>query len=244
MAAALAGLILVMEPPAKDATQWNTATQAGPIPTPEEIASYTTKLTKIMNVDIPSYTKGGGGNYKELDGNDKRKKAIEAWQKREWPDAKAESRKQKTPSANVPFWSTAATTKQDMEHRGGGKTWKVRVVVQPPSYRLDFGLYKGLTVPQVTRAGRKGKVASGAAYIGIFNSGAQITGIDRVFKTYAAICSKVGLSRYTVYSDNSGVPGAVVQHNNAEFGRLDNPELYMGLHRVPATYENADFDRK
>ena len=27
-----------------------------------------------------------------------------------------------------------------------------------------------------------------------------------------------GLSRYTVYSDNSGVPGAVVQHNNAEFG--------------------------
>lgn len=27
-----------------------------------------------------------------------------------------------------------------------------------------------------------------------------------------------GLSRYTVYSDNSSVPGAVVQHNNAEFG--------------------------
>jgi len=27
---------------------------------------------------------------------------------------------------------------------------------------------------------------------GIRNSGAQITGIDRVFKTYAAICSKVG----------------------------------------------------
>ena len=53
-----------------------------------------------------------------------------------------------------------------------------------------------------------------------------------------------GLSRYTVYSDNSGVPGAVVQHNNAEFGRLDHPELYMGLHGVPATYENADFDRK
>lgn len=127
MAAALAGLILVMEPPAKDAAQWNTAMQAGPIPTPEEIASYTTKLTKIMNVDIPSYNKGRGrykaadtarvseiskvslpdlrfgktpspqvwahltlGNYKVLDGNDKRKKAIEAWQKREWPDAKAE----------------------------------------------------------------------------------------------------------------------------------------------------------
>jgi hypothetical protein len=53
-----------------------------------------------------------------------------------------------------------------------------------------------------------------------------------------------GLSRYTVYSDNSGVPGAVVQHNNAEFGRLDHPELYTGLHGVPATYENADFDRK
>ena len=55
MAAALAGLTLVMEPPAKDAAQWNTAMQAGPIPTPEEIASYTTKLTKIMNIDIPSY---------------------------------------------------------------------------------------------------------------------------------------------------------------------------------------------
>ncbi len=32
--------------------------------------------------------------------------------------------------------------------------------------------------------------------------------------------------------------------NNAEFGRLDHPELYMGLHGVPATYENGDFDRK
>lgn len=53
-----------------------------------------------------------------------------------------------------------------------------------------------------------------------------------------------GLSQYIVYSDNSGDLGAVVQHNNAEFGRLDHPELYMGLHGVPATYENADFDRK
>ena len=35
-----------------------------------------------------------------------------------------------------------------------------------------------------------------------------------------------------------------IQRNNAEFGRLDHPELYMGLHGVPATYENADFDRR
>ena len=154
-----------MEPPAKDATQWNTATQAGPIPKPEEIASCTTKLTKIMNVDIPSYHNKAAdtarvseiskvslpdlrfgktpapqvwahltlGNYKELDGNDKRKKAIEAWQKREWPDAKAESRKQKTPSANVPFWSTAATTKQDMEHRGGAKLGRCVLLYSTPT---------------------------------------------------------------------------------------------------------------
>jgi hypothetical protein len=35
-----------------------------------------------------------------------------------------------------------------------------------------------------------------------------------------------------------------IQHNNAEFGRLDHFERYMGLHGVPATYENADFDFK
>ena len=29
------------------------------------------------------------GNLKDLDGHDKLRKAIEAWQKREWPDAKA-----------------------------------------------------------------------------------------------------------------------------------------------------------
>lgn len=156
MAAALAGLTLVMEPPAKDAAQSNTAMQAGPIPTPEEIADYTTKLTKIMNVDIPSYNKGRGrykaadtarvseiskvslpdlrfgktpspqvwahltlGNYKELDGNDKRKKAIEAWQKREWPDAKAERSTAEDAQRQRTILSTAATTKQDMEHRGG-----------------------------------------------------------------------------------------------------------------------------
>jgi len=133
-------------------------------------AAGTARVSEISKMSLPDLRLGKTpspqvwahltlGNYKELDGNDKRKKAIEAWQKRGWPDAKAESRKQKTPSANVPFWSTAATTKQDMEHRGGAKLGR------PPSYRLDFGLYKGLTVPQVTRAGRKGTVASGAAYI-------------------------------------------------------------------------------
>lgn len=167
MAAALAGLILVMEPPAKDAAQWNTAMQAGPIPTPEEIASYTTKLTKIMNVDIPSYNKGRGrykaadtarvseiskvslpdlrfgktpspqvwahltlGNYKVLDGNDKRKKAIEAWQKREWPDAKAE----RSTAEDAQRQRTILEYCRDNQARygtpGGGKTWKVRVVVQ------------------------------------------------------------------------------------------------------------------
>jgi len=38
--------------------------------------------------------------------------------------------------------------------------------------------------------------------------------------------------------------GKLIQPNNAEFGRLDHFELYMGLHGVPATYENADFDRR
>lgn len=36
--------------------------------------------------------------------------------------------------------------------------------------------------------------------------------------------------------------GECVQLNNAEFGKLDHPEMYMGLHGVPATYENADYD--
>jgi len=33
--------------------------------------------------------------------------------------------------------------------------------------------------------------------------------------------------------------GRCIQLNNAEFGRLDHPELYMGLHGVPAPYENG-----
>lgn len=42
-----------------------------------------------------------------------------------------------------------------------------------------------------------------------------------------------------IYNDTDG---KAIQVNNAEFGKLDHPELYMGLHGVPATYENADYD--
>jgi len=126
MSEATARLTLVMEPPGKHAARWNTTMQVGPIPTPEEIARYSELLTKIMNIDIPSYNTGRGryqapdtarvseiskvslpdlnfgkapspsvwshltlGNYKDLASNDKRRKAIEVWQKLEWPDAKA-----------------------------------------------------------------------------------------------------------------------------------------------------------
>ena len=128
MSEATARLTLVMEPPGKHAARWNTTMQVGPIPTPEEIARYSELLTKIMNIDIPSYNTGRGryqapdtarvseiskvslpdlsfgkapspsvwshltlGNYKDLASNDKRRKAIEVWQKLEWPDAKATS---------------------------------------------------------------------------------------------------------------------------------------------------------
>ena len=155
MSEATARLTLVMEPPGKHAARWNTTMQVGPIPTPEEIARYSELLTKIMNIDIPSYNTGRGryqapdtarvseiskvslpdlsfgkapsppvwshltlGNYKDLASNDKRRKAIEVWQKLEWLLMQRQrSRKEKTPCTNVPFWSTAATIKQVMEHR-------------------------------------------------------------------------------------------------------------------------------
>ena len=64
-------------------------------------AADTARVSEISKVSLPDLRFGKTpspqvwahltlGNYKVLDGNDKRKKAIEAWQKREWPDAKAE----------------------------------------------------------------------------------------------------------------------------------------------------------
>ena len=38
--------------------------------------------------------------------------------------------------------------------------------------------------------------------------------------------------------------GKLVQSNTGEFGRLDDPHLYMGLHGAPAVYENGDYDMK
>jgi hypothetical protein len=89
----------------------------------------TARVSEISKVSLPDLSFGKApspsvwshltlGNYKDLASNDKRRKAIEVWQKLEWLLMQRQrSRKEKTPCTNVPFWSTAATIKQVMEHR-------------------------------------------------------------------------------------------------------------------------------
>lgn len=72
------------------------------------------------------------GICKELDSNDKRKKAIEAWQKREWPDAKAERSTAEDAQRQRTIWEYCRDNqaRYGTPGEGWGKTWKVHVVVQ------------------------------------------------------------------------------------------------------------------